>query len=226
MSRRAGPTAWQLAVAGAALAGYLFSATLQAWSRARRPPAYRAPLAVYGAAFAALGLLLVVAFPALLALLVVVVPTALIVFRGAQPGSRRDLANSMAQVARRSSWCRRRPMSRASSTPRRVLAYTLVAAGYLVGTVLVVRSVLRERGNEAFAALSAGFHVVLVVLAALALPAAYAVLALGLAARAAALPVIQRRLAAGPKPLRPIHVGIVEIVSSIAVVVVAFEFPI
>jgi hypothetical protein len=38
--------------------------------------------------------------------------------------------------------------------------------------------------------------------------------------------VIQRRLASGPKPLRPIHVGIVEIVSSIAVVVVAFAFPI
>jgi hypothetical protein len=220
------PAAWQVAVAGAALAGYLFSATLQAWSRARRPPAYRAPLAVYGAAFAALGLLLVVAFPALLATLVVVVPTALIVFRGAQPGSRRDLANSMAQVGQALVLVPAAACVSGEFDVGRVLAYTLVAAGYLVGTVLVVRSVLRERGNEAFAALSTGFHVALVVLAALALPAAYAVLALGLAARAAALPVIQRRLAAGPRPLRPVHVGIVEIVASIAVVVVAFAVPI
>ena len=220
------PSPWQFAVAGAALSGYLLSATLQAWSRARRPPAYRAPIAVYGAVFAALGLLLVVAFPALLAVLVVVVPTALIVFRGAQPGTRRDLANSLTQVAQALVLVPAAAYVSGEFDIGRVLAYTLVAAGYLVGTVLVVRSVLRERGNEAFAALSAGFHVVLVVLAALALPAAYAVLALGLAARAAALPVIQRRLAPGPKPLRPVHVGIVEIVASIAVVVVAFAVPI
>jgi len=36
----------------------------------------------------------------------------------------------------------------------RVVAYSLVAAGYLAGSVLVVRSVLRERGNGTFAALT------------------------------------------------------------------------
>jgi hypothetical protein len=220
------PSPWQLAVAGAALAGYLFSASLQAWSRARRPPAYRAPIAVYGATFAALGLLLVVAFPALLVMLVVVVPASLIVVRGAQPGTRRDLANSLAQVAQALVLVPATAYVSGEFDVGRVLAYTLVAAGYLVGSVLVVRSVLRERGNEAFAALSTGFHVALVVLAALALPVPYAVLALGLTGRAAALPVIQRRLAQGPKPLRPVHVGIVEIVSSVAVVVVAFAVPI
>ena len=220
------PSPWQLAVAGAALLGYLLSSTLQAWSRARRPPEFRAPIVVYGSAFAVLGAVLVIVFPALLAGLVVVVPAAFIVFRGARPGTRRDLANSMAQVAQAlvlvpvAAW-----VSGEFDTPR-VLAYTLVAAAYLAGSVLVVRSVLRERGNNSFAALSAGFHVVLVVLAALALPVAYVVLALGLAARAVALPVIQRRLASGPKPLRPIHVGIVEMVSSVAVVVVAFAVPI
>jgi len=220
------PSPWQLAVAGAALTGYLASSTLQAWSRARRPPEYRSPIAVYGTAFAGLGLLLVAAFPALLATLVVVVPTSLIVFRGAQPGTRRDLANSLAQVAQALVLVPAAAYVSGDFEPVRVVAYTLVAAGYLVGTVLAVRSVLRERGNEAFAALSAGFHVALVVLAALALPVAYAVLALGLAGRAAALPVIQRRRAGGPKPLRPVQVGIVEIVSSVAVVVVAFAVPI
>ena len=219
------PDAWHLALAGAALTGYLASSTLQAWSRARRPPAYRAPLAVYGTAFAMLGLLLTIAFPALLVTLVVVIPTSLIVFRGARPGSRRDLANSLTQVAQALVLVPAAAWVSGEFEPVRVLASTLVAAGYLVGTVLMVRSVLRERGNEAFAALAAGFHVVLVVVAAIALPIAYPVLGLGLTGRAIALPVLQRRLAAGPRPLRPIHVGIVEIVSSVAVVVVAFAVP-
>ena len=77
----------------------------------------------------------------------------------------------------------------------------------------------------AFAALAAGCPVVAVVVAASALPFGYPVLGLGLTGRAIALPVLQRRLAAGPRPLRPIHVGIVEIVSSVAVVVVAFAVP-
>jgi hypothetical protein len=217
---------WQLAVAGAALTGYLFSATLQAWNRARRPPEYRAPIVVYGTALGVLGLLLALSFPALIAILLVVVPAALIVLRGAQPGTRRDLANSLAQVAQALVLVPASAWVSGEFEVGPVVAYTLVAAGYLVGSVLVVRSVIRQRGNAGFAALSAGFHVGLVVLAAVALPAPYAVLALGLTGRAAALPVIQRRLAAGPKPLRPIQVGIVEMVSSVTVVVVAFAVPI
>ena len=220
------PSPWQLAVAGAALTGYLSSATLQAWSRARRPPEYRAPLVVYGTAFAVLGLTLAISFPALILLLVVVVPAALIVFRGAQPGTRRDLANSLAQVAQALVLVPAAAWVSGAFLPGPVAAYTLVAAGYLTGSVLVVRSVMRERGNEAFATFSAAFHVGLVVLAAVALPAPYAVLALALMGRAAALPLVQRRLAAGPRPLRPIQVGVVEMVSSVAVVVVAFAVPI
>jgi hypothetical protein len=107
----------------------------------------------------------------------------------------------------------------------RVIPAAAVAGGYLVGTVLVVRSVLRERGNGAFAGLSIGFHVVLAGLALATLPIAYGLLAAALALRAAALPVLQRRLAGGRRPLRPIHVGVVEIVASIAVVAVAFLVP-
>ena len=88
--------------------------------------------------------------------------------------------------------------------------------------MLVVRSVLRERGNEAFRALSAGFHVVIAVLAALLLPLPYALLAAGLTTRAVALPLVQRRLAGRASPLRPVHVGVVELVTSLAVVATAF----
>jgi hypothetical protein len=220
------PDPWQLVVAGTALAAYLASATAQAWTRSRRPPEYRLPVAVYGTVAAALGLLLLVAFPPLALAAVVVIPTGAIVFRGAQPGTRRDLANSLAQVLQAAVLVPATAYVSGAFDPGRVVPYTLVLAGYQVGTVLVVRSVLRERGNVAFALLSAGFHVALVALAAIFLPLPYAIVALGLAARAIGLPVAQRRMAGGPRPLRPVHVGIVELVASIAVVVVAFAVPI
>jgi len=218
--------AWQLAVAGLALAAYLASATLQTWSRSRRPPAYRAPIIVYAGITAVLSALLLVAFPPLALCGLVVVPAGVLVFRGAQPGTRRDLANSLLQVVQALVLVPATAFVSGTFEPSRVLAYTLVAAGYQLGTVLVVRSVLRERGNDAFRALSGGFHVALVIAATVALPLPYVVVAAGLAVRAIALPVLQARLARGPRPLRPVHVGIVEMFASIAVVSVCFAVPI
>ena len=153
-------------------------------------------------------------------------PTAIIVFRGAQPGTRRDLANSLAQVAQALVLVPVTAWVSGTWDPERVVAYTCVAAGYQFGSVLVVRSVLRERGNRAFAALSVAFHVLLVMLASLFLPLPYALVAAGLVARAAALPLAQRRMAGSARQLRPIHVGIVEIIASLSVVVVSFAAPI
>lgn len=220
------PNPWQLAVAGAALAAYLASATAQTWSRTRRPPEYRLPMTVYGTIAAVLALTLLVAFPALALAGLVVVPTGVVVFRSARPGTRRDLANSLLQVAQALVLVPATAWVSGAWDPPRVAAYTCVAAAYQVGTVLVVRSVLRERGNTAFATLSAAFHLGLLVGAAAWLPLPYAVVAAGLAGRAAALPIVQRRLAGGPRPLRPVHVGIVEIIASLAVVIVCFASPI
>jgi len=219
------PDPWQLVLGGAALSGYLASASGQAWFRARRPPVLWAPLAVYGSTFAVLGMALVIAFPALLLALLVIGPTAIVVLGGARPGTRRDLANSLAQVAQALVLVPAAAWVSGAFEVEPVVAATAVAAGYLAGTVLVVRSVLRERGNEAFAAFSIGFHAALVGLAALVLPPVYALLAAALALRAAGLPLLQRRLASGPRPLRPIHVGIVEIGASVAVALVAFLAP-
>lgn len=218
---------WHVVLGGAALAGYLASAAVQTWSRARRPPELVLPIVVYGAAFASLGLVLAIAFPSLLFVAIVALPATLVVVGGARPGTRRDVANSLAQVAQAVVLVAAAALVSGQLDPERVVVATLVATGYLVGTVLVVRSVLRERGNEAFAALSIGFHAGLVVLAfgGLALGSLswpYAALAIGLAVRAVAVPWTQRRLAGSARPMRPIHVGIVEIVSSVTVVVVAF----
>jgi len=219
------PSAWQLVLAGAALAGYLTSATLQAWARARRPPEYQWPIIVYGAAFGVLGLILVVAFPGLLLSLVIVVPAGIIVFRGARPGTRRDLANSLAQVAQVLVLVPAAAYVSGEIDIEPLVAYTAVAAAYLVGTVLVVRSVLRERGNDAFVALSVGFHVIVTTLAVILYPGGYALVAAALTGRAIALPLLQRRWASGAHSLRPIHVGMVEIAASIAVVVTSFAVP-
>jgi len=216
---------WQLVLGGAALAAYLSSATLQAWARARRTPEYRAPILVYGATFAVLGLVLVVSFPLLLLTLLVAIPTALIVFEGAKPGTRRDLGNSLAQTVQALVLVPAAAYVSGEFDIGRVIACTAIAAAYLIGTILVVRSVLRERGNDRFAALSMGLHLALAAAALLLLPAAYGVVGLALATRSIALPYLQRRWAGGPHPLRPIHVGLVEIAASIAVVVVALAVP-
>ncbi len=219
------PSPWHLLLALAALAGYLAAATAQAWLRSRRRPSFVPSLAVYGGTFAVAGLVLLAAFPALALSAVVVVPAGALVIGGARPGTRRDLANSLAQTAIALVLVPAAAYVSGAWESEAVVRATLVAAGYLAGTVLVVRSVIRERGNRGFVALSVGFHAAFLALAAVALPWPYAAFAAGLLARAIVLPLVERRRAGSPRPLRPIQVGIVEIVASTLLVVLAFAVP-
>ena len=212
------PSPWQLLLAAAAVAGHLASTTAQAWSRARRSSVYVTPLATYGGAFALLSVPLVVAFPRLLLILLVAGPAAVIVVGGARPGTKRDLANSLAQVAQALVLVPAGAYVSGELDVPVTVAATAVAAGYLVGTVLTVRSVIRERTNQRFAAASVAFHVPLVAALPWPSPWPYTALAVALAMRAGGIPVLQRRLAGGPRPLRPVHLGLVEIVASVLVV--------
>lgn len=216
---------WTLVLAVAALAGYLTAATAQAWQRARRRPDLVPSLVVYGTVFAVAAAALVAAFPALLLAAVVVVPAGALVVGGARPGTPRDLANSVGQTVIVLVLVPAAALVGGAWELEAMVAATAVAAGYLGGTILVVRSVIRERGNRAFAALSIGFHAAFTVAAAVLLPWPYAVLFAALTVRAAALPLVERRARGGPRPLRPVHVGIVEIAASTALVVVAFTVP-
>jgi hypothetical protein len=220
------PSAWHLVLAVAAVAGYLAAATAQAWLRARRRPSFVPSLVTYGAVFAVAGVALLVAFPMLALAALVVVPAGALVVGGARPGTPRDLANSLGQTAIALVLVPAAALVSGAWEADVVVRTTLVAAGYLVGTVLVVRSVIRQRGNRGFAALSVGFHAALVVASAATLAWPYAVYFAGLTGRAAALPLVERRRAATAHPLRPIHVGIVEIVASTVLVVLAFAVPI
>jgi len=217
-----GPNAWHLLLATTAVTGYLASATVQAWRRARKRDALDLPLRVYLAALAVQGVVIAAAFPVLLAAVVVLAPTALVVAAEAKPGSRRDIANSLMQVVQALVLVPAAAVVGGVTDPARLAVATGIAAVYLVGTVLVVRSVLRERGNRGFAGFSAAFHGAGVVVAAITLPAVWAALGLGLMLRAALLPLVVDRRARAGRPLRPVHVGMVEAVASVAVVVVSF----
>jgi hypothetical protein len=224
------PSLWHVALVAAAVDGYLASATAQAWLRARRPGSQLSPLVTYTLVFVVIGLVLAVTHPPVLAAGVVLLPAGAITLLGAKPGTRRDLANSLAQVMTALVLVPAAALVSGPVDVTRVTFATIVAGIYLVGTVLVVRSVLRERGNQAFAALSIGVHVLVAAGATFAtleraLPWPYTALAVALASRAAALPALQRRWTGGPHPLRPIHVGIVEIVGSAWLVTLAFISP-
>lgn len=220
------PTAWHLVLAVAAVAGYLAAATTQAWLRSRRRPSYLPSLAAYGGIFAASSAALVVSFPALLLSAAVVVPAGALVMVGARPGTPRDLVNSLGQTAMALVLVAAAALVSGAWDLGHVARATAIAAGYLVGTVLVVRSVIRERGNRGFAAMAVGFHAALVVAAVVALAWPWAIAAAALTARAAAIPIIERRRAGTSRPLRPVQVGLVEAVASTAVVLLAFAVPI
>jgi hypothetical protein len=219
------PDIWQVVLAAAAVTGYLLSATWQAWARARRRQSYVRSLRVYGAAFAFLAAVLAYSHPPILLAGAVVLPAAAFAALGARPGARREIGDTLAQVAEALVLTPVAAYLSGSFDPATVTVYTVISAAYLIATVLVVRSVIRERGNMRFAIGSVAFHVALVAAAAAWLPPAYAVVAAGLTVRAVALPSVQRRRAAGPKPLRPVQVGAVEAVAAVAVVMVAFLVP-
>jgi hypothetical protein len=219
------PSGWQIILAIAAVAGYLVAATAQAWLRARRRPSFVPSLVAYGAVVVVSGTVLLVAFPALALAAIVVIPAGALVVGGARPGTPRDLANSLGQTAIALVLVPAAGAVSGAWEADAVVRATLVAAGYLIGTVLVVRSVIRQRGNRAFAGLSVGFHAAVTVAAAATLAWPWAVYFAGLTCRAVALPLVERRWSGGARPLRPVHVGIVEIVASTALVVLAFAVP-
>ena len=213
---------WQLVLSVTAVSGYLASSAGLDWIRARRR-AYLEPVVVFGAVCVASGGFLLVAFPALAVVSVIVAAAVAVTAGMARLGRPRSLVASLAQVAQAACLVPAMALLAGAGTePAAVARATSVAALYLTGSVLVVRSMIRERGNRRFRALSIGYHVGVVLVEAWLLPAAYAVLATALVIRAVALPALQDRLAAGSHRLRPIHLGLVEFAASAALAAVAF----
>lgn len=95
----------------------------------------------------------------------------------------------------------------AGARPAQVVVAFAVLTAYFVGTVLHVKTLIRERGNARYRVASIGYHVLAAVGAAFIGPLQATVFAL-LAVRAMALPALR---------LRPAGIGVVEIVASVAV---------
>jgi hypothetical protein len=215
----------QLLLAGGAVAAYLASATIQAWLRARRRSSYLPSIVAYSAAAAILGTPLLVIEPRLILAVIAAVPPGALTLVASRPGTPRELVLSLAHVAQASVLAPAAMLLAGETRPWVLGAATAIVAAEMAGSVLAVRSVIRERDNMAFAVRSVGYHVVIAVVAAVVLPLTYAALAALLTVRAAALPLARRRLAETGRGLRPVNVGVVEAVASIALVVVALAIP-
>jgi hypothetical protein len=214
------PVPSQVLLAAAALSAYLASAAALDWLRARRR-AYAIPAVVFGADLAIAGAVLLVAHPSLLAIAAWLGLATAVAAATAVAGRPRSLVVSLAQVAQALALVPAAALVAGPLDEATVGRATLLAGIYLVGSVFVVRSLIREHGNVAFLAASLAFHGLAIAIAAGLLPPPYVVIAIGLAARAVALPIGQRRLADGPRRVRPIHVGLVEAAASVTVVVAA-----
>ena len=216
----AGPVLAHALLAMAALSAYLCSVPAIDWLRTRRPE-LRPPAVLFGAATVAAGVPLVVTYPAILPIVGVAAVAAVVALWLTLAGRATSVLVSLVQVAQAIALVPAAAVITGTLATPAAGRATLAASLYLIGSVLVVRSLIRERGNAAWLAASIAFHALAILAAAVVLPWPYVVLAVGLLGRAIGLPLLQRRLDAGPRRLRPIHIGIVEIVASVALIALA-----
>ena len=220
------PNVWHAVLAAAAIVGYLASATAQTWVRARVRQRYMASLIVYVFVATVLGVVLIATHPVLLLALLVLTPAGAVTLIAAKVGHARGVVAGFVQVAEALVLVPAAAVLAGPFDPAAVGKSALLAAVYLVGTVLAVRSVIREQRNAGFAAVSVGFHLAATAVAVVLFSPPFAVLLSLLTIRAALLPIIQRRSHDTARPLRPVHVGLVEMVVATCVVGLAFISPI
>jgi hypothetical protein len=216
------PSGWYVVLGAAAGAAYLAMATAQVWVRVRGRQRYTASLVAYFAVAAILWAALVAMHPALLLTLLVLIPASAATLGAAALGRGRGLASGLAQVTQALVLLPAAASMAGPFDPYAVAKATFLAAAYLIGTLLAVRSVIREQGRVGFAAVSVSFHVAMTAAGVALLPRPFVLLLGLLAIRAALLPIVQWRRHGTANPLRPIHLGIVEMILATCVVGLAF----
>lgn len=186
------------------LAGYVLSYYACQALKSRRPRRYRDQLAVYGAVAAPAAILVVAARPPVLwyapAFAALFAVNAWYAWRRRE----RALLNDVASVVE-SCLMVLVVATVAGTPPADVLGAAALCAAYFLGTVLFVKTMIRERDDPAYRRWSAGYHLVALVLAAWLSPWAGALFA-WLLLRAVVLP--GRRLS-------PKQVGLIEIANSV-----------
>ncbi|MFN8080769.1 MAG: YwiC-like family protein [Kineosporiaceae bacterium] len=207
--------------------GYFAFFATGLWLKASRRPRHRPPVIAYGAAAAVLGVIVVVVEPRLVRWVpAFAVPLAVGLWSSARRTDRSLLSGLSTSVG--SALMTLVAYDAGGGTDwRRAGLLAATQAAYFAGTVFYVKSLIRERGDEAFRRLSIGCHLAFVAAAAAAVMVSasrsaehghlgiswwvVAVFAL-LAARAAWVP----RLTPPPRPAR---IGLGEIAATLAVAV-------
>ncbi|WP_245854692.1 YwiC-like family protein [Flavimobilis soli] len=148
------------------IVGYLaFFATGQ-WLRSRRKPRYLPPVRAYALACAPLGAVVALAEPRLLRWVPVFLPLLVVSLWCSHRRKDRSLVNDAVSVT---AACLMLPVAydagRAPTDgwPAVWLATALVLA-YFVGTAFYVKTIIRERGNRTYLALSLAYHAAMVPL--------------------------------------------------------------
>lgn len=195
-----------LPLLGAWLAGYLLSYYAMQAIKTRRPDRFREQLLIYGAVTVPLAGVVVAARPEVLWFAPAYAGLLAVNLWYAWRRRERALGNDLALVAQ-SCLMVFVAAAVAGVAPAAVVDVFMAVLAYLTGTVLYVKTMIRERGSVAYRRASVAFHLVALVVAAwvsLPLGAVFAVLLL----RAWLLP---------GRGLRPKQVGVGEIVLSVAV---------
>ncbi|AKT50467.1 hypothetical protein ADJ73_02515 [Arsenicicoccus sp. oral taxon 190] len=240
-----------LPVLGVTLVGYLALNAVTLWLKARRKPRYLPPVRAYAATGALLGLGVLATGPGLAGWLLVAAPLLAVALWLASQRRDRALLSGVVTVA---AACLLTPVLWSAGLPARaplgalsavadvargagavpaqrfgvVVFATIVELAYFVGTVVYVKTMIRERGQRSWWRASIGYHAAataaLVAAAWSGIPAGVSGVArwglavvLGLAtARAWLMPVL------GPlrgRRITPLQVGLLEIGFSVAVLV-------
>ncbi|HET9519052.1 MAG TPA: YwiC-like family protein [Actinoplanes sp.] len=199
-----------LPLLGAWLAGYPLSYYALQAVKTRRLQRVKAQLALYGSAAAVLAAVVAVARPSVLLYLPAYAVLLAVNVLHARLRRERALLNDLASVAQ-SCLMLFVVASVAGVEPVQVVPAFLVVTLYFTGTVLYVKTMIRERGNVVYQRLSAALHTLALAVASLLGVLVVALFAL-LLVRAVALP---------RQPLTPKQVGIIEIVACVLVLVAA-----
>jgi len=199
-----------LPLLGAWLAGYLLSYFALQAIKTRRPQRFRQQLSWYAPIAAALALTVVVACPRVLFFAPVYALLLVVNARYAVRRRERALVNDLVSVLQSCLMVFVVAVV-AGQSPARVLPAFLVVLLYFVGTVLYVKTMIRERGSRLYRRASIAYAALATVAGAALGPVPGAVFAL-LLLRAWLLPRY---------PLSPKQVGVVEIAASVLVLVAA-----
>ena len=227
--------------------GYLAFYATGLWLRSRRRPRYLPPVRAYGTATAGLGLALLVVAPHLAWWTVPFAPLVAVTLWSSAHRRDRSLLHDAVTVgaaglttavaydagtagvggAWGTGWLATGAAAALpGSSPDGALVgwawawlVTALVTAYFLGTILYVKTNIRERGNRAYLVASAGFHLVgagatAALTAAGTLTPAHAAGWAALAVRAVAVPVLAERRG---RPVRPLALGLGEVVLSVLV---------